>query len=198
MMSATTVNDISPVVILPFFHKTNVKEYEKESETNGSSLIPFLMVQANSTVASDILKWYRSLRFIENVANESESLPKILEQVYVSSTHSEVLNKIARIRTLISDWDKDFKAPSMKTISNALETAALFPKKFPVPKICLSSDGEISFELVKGKKHAVIDIDEDNDFSYAYFQGNKFVPGKERAEIASNKLPTDLVKYLSS
>ena len=173
--------------MFPFFQDTTVNTYEENNQPNGYSLMAVLFLQGNRTVARDILQWSQKLHSIKDVAH-----------VYVSSSHLEVLNKLARLRTLISDWDKDFKAPSMKTIANALEIAALFPKKFPVAKICLSSDGDISLELIKDKKHAVIDIDEENEFSYAYFRGGKFLPGKNKGELASNKLPDDLLAYFSS
>ena len=186
-MSPTTVNEISPMVMFPIFQDTNVNTYEGNSQPNGYSLMAALMLQGNRTVARDILQWSQKLYSIKDVAH-----------VYVSSSHLEVLNKIARLRTLIPDWDKGFKAPSMKTIANALEIAALLPKNFPVAKICLSSDGDISLELIKGKKHAVIDIDEENEFSYAYFLRGKFLPGKDKGELALNKLPDDLLAYFSS
>jgi len=198
-MNATTVNEISPIVIMPPFKSTSVNEYERTRERNENSLMTALLLQANrERLTSNLLDWCRTFLSLERAAHDTGGLPKILDQVYVSSSHSEVLNKIARIRTLISHWDNDFKAPSMQTIANALEIAALFPTKFPVPKICLSSDGEISLELIKGKRHAVIDIDEENEFSYAYFLQRKFVPGKEKAELPANKLPKDLVEYFSS
>jgi hypothetical protein len=198
-MNATTVNEISPIVIMPPFQNTSVNEYERTRERNENSLMTALLLQANrARFTKNLLDWCKTYLSLERAAHDTVGLPKILERVYVSSSHSEVLNKIARLRTLISDWDKGFEAPSMKTIANALEIAALLPKKFPVAKICLSSDGDISLELIKGKKHAVIDIDEEIEFSYAYFLRGKFVPGKEKGELPANKLPKDLVEYFSS
>jgi len=192
-MRATTVNETSPIVIMmPYLFNTSVNEYDRTREPNGSSVIATLVLQGKTR---DIFKWSQNLRSMKDVDQTATSLPKILERVYVSSSPSEVLNKIARIRTLVADWDRGFKAPSMKTITNALEIVAVFPKKFPVAKIRLSSDGEISFELIKGKKRAVIDIDEDHEFAYAYFQGNKFVAGKEKGVLTANQLPKDLVEY---
>ncbi len=191
-MSATTVNDISPIVMMPFIVNTSVKEYDRNRVPNGHSVMAALVMQGK---ARDILLWSQNLRSIRDVGQDNTGLLEILERVYVSSSHSEVLNKVARIKSLISDWDKAFQAPSMKTITNALEIAALFPKRFPVAKIRLSSDGEISFELIKSKKRAVIDIDEDREFAYAYFQGNKFVAGKEKGVLTANQLPKDLVEY---
>jgi len=191
-MSATTVNEVSPLVIMPFIFNTSVREYDNSRQSNGSSVFAALVLPGN---ARDIFQWSQSLRSMNDADQTATTLPEILERVYVSSSHSEVLNKISRIRTLVADWDKGFKAPSMKTITNALEIAAVFPKKFPVAKIRLSSDGEISFELIKGKKRAVIDIDEDHEFAYAYFQGNKFVAGKKKGVLTVNELPKDLVEY---
>jgi hypothetical protein len=185
-MNATTVNEISPVVMFPFSQDTTVNTYEENSQPNGYSLMVALM-HPGRTVARDILQWSQKLHSIKDIAH-----------VYVSSSHLEVLNKIARLRALIPDWDKGFKAPSMKTVANALEIAALLPKKFPVAKICLSSDGDISLELIKGKKHAVIDIDEENEFSYAYFLRGNFLPGKDKGELPLNRLPGDLLAYFSS
>lgn len=85
--------------------------------------------------------------------------------------------------------------PSPETIANALEVLALLPKKFPVPQIYVSDDGEISLEMSRANKKAVLDFDETDTFSYAYFDGNEFVPGKELAKVSLNKLPEDLKKY---
>ncbi|GJL64391.1 MAG: hypothetical protein NPIRA04_30450 [Nitrospirales bacterium] len=198
-MSATTVNEIAPIVMMPPMQNTSVNASERINEPNGYSLITTLLLQTNKALfTSNLLDWCQTFRSLERATHDTTSLPTILEQVYVSSSHSEALNKIVRIRNLISDWDKDFQAPTMETITNSLEIAALFPIKFPVPKISLSSDGEISLELIKGKKHAVIDIDEEDEFSYTYFQRGKFVPGKEKAKLPLNKLPKDLLEYFAS
>jgi hypothetical protein len=198
-MNTTTVNEISPIVTMPPFQNTSVNAYERTNEQNGHSLFTALWPQANKALSTrNLFDWFQTFRSLERAQNDTTSLQTILERVYVSSSHSEVLNKIERLRTLISDWDKGFKAPSMKTIANALEIAALLPKKFPVAKICLSSDGDISLELIKDKKHSVIDIDEENEFSYAYFIRGKFVPGKEKGKIPAKKLPKDLIDYFSS
>lgn len=185
-MRETTVNEISSAVMMPYTLKTNVKEYNSIREPNGSSMFAAFVLPEK---ARNIFQW------LQNLGQTAKNLPEILEQVYISSSPSEVLNKIARIQTLVADWDKDFKAPSMKTITNALGIAAVFPEKFPVAKIRLFSDGEISFELIKGKKRAVIDIDEDHEFAYAYFQENKFVAGKKKGVLTANQLPKDLVEY---
>lgn len=165
------------------FANTNVQQFNGDNEASGLAGIASLL--------------HRISEEMKGSTYEREARPRILAQIYDSSGPSEVINKIANIRSLIADWDEDFKAPTHQTISNALEVAALLPKKFPVPKISISNDGEISFDLVRGKRRAVIDINDDSYFSYAYFQGKKFIPGKETAQIKSKKIPQDLTKYFS-
>ena len=198
MIRGTTVNEILGVAKLPFVQKTSVVVRELDRECNQPSLWEALFVEPNIEIVRDYLVRHRPLGPIVEIESNIECLSTILEQVHVSSSHSEVLNKVARISTLISDWDEEFKAPSTQTITNALKTATLFPRKFPIPRICISADGEITFELVKGKKRAVIDINDESDFSYAYFHESEFVPGKEIGKITSEKLPNDLIEYFSS
>ena len=194
-MPATAVNQ--PFILTtPIFGKTNVQKFDGDYEAPRSGGIGLLW-DLNTQMTKDIMHWLRIFEEMQGLISDMEAKPRILAQVYDSSSPSEVINKIANLRNLIGDWDEEFRAPTLKTISNALEVAALFPKKFPIPKIAISADGEISFELNRGKKRAVIDIDEDSEFSYAYFQGNKFVPGNELAQIKSKKLPQDLAKYFS-
>ena len=133
----------------PYSRNTSVSDYTTNREPDGQSVMARLMLPER---AKGAWQWFQLFHEID-VRLRSKGIAELLEAFYVSSSHLEVLNKIAQIRSLISDWDKDFKAPSRKTIAIALEIAALFPKKFPVAKICLSSDGDISFELIKGKKH---------------------------------------------
>jgi len=193
-MMTTTVNEILPKGAMPHSRNTSVNHYATNMEPHRHSVIADLM---NPEIARSISLWSQRLHFIKDVGSSSDGIAEMLEAFCVSSSHLEVLNKIARIRTLISDWDEYFKAPSTETITNALKIAALFPKQFPVAKICLSSDGDVSFELIKGNKHAVIDIDEENEFGYAYLRGKTFVPGKEKGELPADKLPKDLVEYFS-
>ena len=194
-MAETTVNQ--PFILnTPIFANTNVQQFNGDNEDPRLAGIASLL-HLDTERIRDIMQWSRIFGEMKGLTYEREARPRILAQVYDSSRSSEVINKIANIRSLITDWDEDFKAPTLQTISNVLEVAALFPKRFPVPKIAISGDGEISFEFVKGKRRAVIDINEGSDFSYAYFQGNKFVPGKEAVQIKLKKLPQDLVKYFS-
>ncbi len=203
MLTATTVNKIIPiVVVMPpqlLDIDTSVKEDERVRESRADFPFNHLLFQTEkSELAKNLFLWSQKLRSLESATHEKEPLTRILEQVYDSSSPSEVINKIAQLKNLIADWDKDFTAPSLETITNALEIAALFPKKFPVAKISISSDGEISLKLIRGKKQAVIDIDEDEEYGYTYFQGGRFVPGKEKAEVSDPKLPKDLLSYFAA
>lgn len=194
-MSETAVNQ--PFIMnSPIFANTNVQQSNGDNEAPRLAGIASLL-NFDTKRIKDIMQWLRIFGEMKDLTYEVEARPRILAQVYDSSRYSEVINKIANIRNLIADWDEDFKAPTLQTISNVLEVAALLPKRFPVPKIAISDDGEISFEFVRGKRRAVIDINDNSNFSYAYFQGNKFVPGKEVAQIKSKKLPQDLAKYFS-
>lgn len=92
-------------------------------------------------------------------------------------------------------WDEYFTGPSVKTLLNAMGVGLLFPKEFPLAKTSVSSDGEISFKLIEGERKAVIDVGEDEEYGYAYFQDGRFVPGKEEAKVSDPKLPRDLLTY---
>lgn len=120
---------------------------------------------------------------------------KAFAAFFAPSNTSELINKIARLSDFIDPTVKNFTGPDNATISNALSIASLIPRSLPTPSIYLSSDGEISLKFSRGKKEAVIDIDAEDTYGYAYLIKGSFQAGKTDGAIGAKSLPKDLLDY---
>ncbi|TPL64101.1 hypothetical protein [Mesorhizobium sp. B2-3-15] len=86
----------------------------------------------------------------------------------------------------------DLAAPEEMVIW-AKQLWGAFPEDARLPAIW-SDVGEIAFEWIWGKQHAILSIDEDGIVGYAMLDGERFSPGQENGSLKS--FPADLLNYL--
>lgn len=103
------------------------------------------------------------------------------------------------IVTMVDEAEGVLQSTESKNLSSALEDAfaflTLLPRDAEIPSANPTLDGEIRFEWGAKNKRAVVILDGEAEFGYAYYQSGRFIPGGERGAIRDG-IPNDLVEYI--
>lgn len=83
------------------------------------------------------------------------------------------------------------------SLTGAFRFLLFLPRNIEVPDTTITSDGEIRFVWGVGDRRAVVIVDGEDEFGYAYYQYDHFIAGEETGVI-KNGIPEDLMRYLLS
>lgn len=103
------------------------------------------------------------------------------------------------ILTMVDEAEGVLQSTESNNLSSALKDALTFltllPRDAEIPSANPTLDGEIRFEWGARNKRAVVILDGEAEFGYAYYQNGRFIPGRETGAIGGG-IPNDLVEYI--
>jgi len=120
---------------------------------------------------------------------EQSAVPKIRKQ-------AQFYRNIGMLsRKLLVDNAEDISTFD-KAVTDALAFASKFPSQLRLPRLSVSTDGEIVMEWLSKTRRAIVGFEGDGFYGYAMFEDGSYIPGSECGNPNSEHLPADLLSCI--